>query len=50
MHCLGKEALVRNKLASGRLKDFADAEAIAPERAVEIRAALLDALANNRVE
>ena len=50
VHCLGKEALVRNKLASGRLKDFADAEAIAPERAVEIRAALLDALANNRVE
>ena len=44
VHCLGKEALVRNKLASGRLQDFADAQAIAPERAVEIRLALLKAL------
>jgi hypothetical protein len=40
VHCLDRDALVKNKLASGRLKDFADAEAIAPERAHEIRQAL----------
>jgi hypothetical protein len=45
VRCLGKEELVRNKLASGRLQDFADAENIAPDRAVEIRAALAKALA-----
>lgn len=38
--CLGKDDLVANKLASGRLHDFADAEAIAPERRAEVRAAL----------
>jgi hypothetical protein len=40
VRCLDRDALVKNKLASGRLKDFADAEAIAPERAHEIRQAL----------
>lgn len=45
VRCLGKEELVRNKLASGRLQDFADAESIAPERMAEIRAALAKALA-----
>jgi len=46
VRCLGREALVKNKLASARLKDFADAEAIAPERAAEIRAALAKVLAD----
>ena len=44
VHCLDRDALVKNKLASGRLKDFADAEAIAPERSSEIRAALAKTL------
>ncbi len=47
VHCLDRDALVRNKLASARLKDFADAEAIAPERADEIRDALARVLAGN---
>lgn len=37
VHCLDCDTLVKNKLASGRLKDFADAETLAPERADEIR-------------
>ncbi len=45
VRCLGKEELVRNKLASGRIQDFADAETIAPDRAVEIRDALAKTLA-----
>lgn len=45
VRCLGKEELVRNKLASGRIQDFADAETIAPDRAAEIRDALAKALA-----
>lgn len=45
VHCLDRDALVKNKLASGRLQDFADAEAIAPERSDEIRAALARMLA-----
>jgi hypothetical protein len=40
VHCLNRTMLVKNKLASGRLKDFADAETLAPERADEIRKAL----------
>ncbi|HEX6834849.1 MAG TPA: hypothetical protein VF132_15025 [Rudaea sp.] len=44
VHCLDKDSLVTNKLASGRLQDFADAEAIAPERSDEIRAALAKSL------
>ncbi|MGE4071678.1 MAG: nucleotidyltransferase [Lysobacterales bacterium] len=38
--CLDKDALVANKLATGRTQDFADAEAIAPERLDEIRVAM----------
>lgn len=45
IRCLDRDALVKNKMASARLQDFADAEAIAPERASEIRAALLKVLA-----
>lgn len=48
VHCLDRDSLVRNKLASGRLKDFADAEAIAPERRDEIRTALAAMLAAER--
>ncbi len=40
VHCLDRNTLVKNKLASGRIKDFADAETLAPERAEEIRTAL----------
>lgn len=40
VHCLDRDSLVANKLASARLQDFADAEAIAPERSEEIRTAL----------
>ena len=38
--CLSRESLITNKLASGRLQDFADVEAIAPERIEDIRAAM----------
>lgn len=44
--CLDRDSLVTNKLASARLQDFADAEAIAPERRAEIRAALAKLLAS----
>jgi hypothetical protein len=44
VHCLDRDALVNNKLASGRLKDFADAETLAPERAEEIRKLLAKTL------
>ena len=46
VHCLDLNALVKNKLASGRLKDFADAETLAPERADEIHKALAKTLSN----
>lgn len=49
VHCLDRDALVTNKLASGRIQDFADAEAIAPERSDEIRAALAAMLASPRI-
>lgn len=38
--CLGREALIANKLATARTQDLADVEAIAPERKDEVRAAL----------
>ena len=44
VHCLDRDALVKNKLATGRLKDFADAETLAPERANEIREELAKVL------
>jgi len=45
VQCLSRGDLVTNKLASARLQDFADAEAIAPERGAEIRDALAKMLA-----
>jgi hypothetical protein len=38
--CLGRDELIANKLATARTQDLADVEAIAPERAEDVRAAL----------